>query len=278
MKNKIIRTIIVDDEPAAREGMAWMLQEEPGIEVVAICRNGIEAIQEIREKKPDLLLLDIQMPGIDGFDVLNNILPDERPYTVFVTAYDQFAVKAFEYHALDYLLKPYTDERFYEMIRRVKEMIRGQKQADEIRKINQLSHQLFNERKNRSEIFVEPEGRDLEGRDTFPEKEKLVVREGGKIHLIPLTGICFIEAYDYYIKIHQPDSFILARIPLKKMEKLLPERIFLRIHRSYILNLLFLRQIEKSETGEYQVVLEDETRLNVSSTFKKDLLNRIKSR
>lgn len=273
MKNGIIRTIVVDDEPTAREGMAWMLREEPGIEVVAICRNGIEAIQEIREKKPDLLLLDIQMPGIDGFDVLNNILPGERPFTVFVTAYDQFAVKAFEYHALDYLLKPYTDERFYEMIRRVKEMIRQHKQAEQARKIDQLSHQLLKERKNQSEIFMVPEGRDM-----VPERDKLIVREGGKIHFITLTEIRFIEAYDYYIKIHQPDSFILARIPLKKMEKLLPERIFLRIHRSYILNLLYLKQIEKSEAGEYQVVLEDETRLNVGNTFKKDLFARINSK
>jgi len=271
MKTEMIRTVVVDDEPAAREGMAWMLREEAGIEVVAICRNGIEAIQEIREKKPDLLLLDIQMPGIDGFDVLNNILPGERPFTVFVTAYDQFAVKAFEYHALDYLLKPYTDERFYEMIHRVKELIRQQKQAEQIKKVDQLSNQLLEERKNLSEIYVERDEKEM-----VPDRNKLIVKEGGKIHLIPLSGIRFIEAYDYYVKIHQRDSFVLARIPLKRMEKLLPEKIFLRIHRSYILNLLFLKQIEKRDAGEYQVVLEDETRLNVSNTFKNDLLKKMK--
>lgn len=271
MKTETIRTIVVDDEPVAREGMALMLREEPGIEVVAISRNGIEAIQDIREKKPDLLLLDIQMPGIDGFDVLNNILPSERPFTVFVTAYDQFAVKAFEYHALDYLLKPYTDERFYEMIHRVKELIRQHKQAEHIKKIDQLSHQLLQERKNLSEIFVESDESEM-----VPERDKLIIREGGKIHLVPLSVIRYIEAYDYYVKIHQTDSFILTRIPMKKMEKLLPGRMFQRIHRSYILNLSFLKQFEKNNTGEYQVVLTDETRLKVSNTFKNDLLTKIK--
>jgi two-component system LytT family response regulator len=271
MKTEMIRTIVVDDEPMAREGMAMMLREVPGIEVVAICRNGIEAIQDIREKRPDLLMLDIQMPGIDGFDVLNNLTPAERPLTVFVTAYDQYAVKAFEYHALDYLLKPYTDERFFEMIERVKELIHQQKQADQLEKMDLLSNQLLQKRKNLTEIYVEEEGKGM-----ITHQDKLIVKEGGKIHLLPMSEIQYIEAYDYYVKIHQTGSFVLARIPIKKMAEQLPSRIFIRIHRSYILNMLFLKQIVKNDSGKYHVMLGDDCQLKVGNTFKMNLLNRMK--
>lgn len=272
MKKQIIRTIVVDDEPAARQGISLMLKDEPEIEVVAICRNGIEAIQEIHEKKPDLLLLDIQMPGIDGFDVLNNIRAGDRPFIVFVTAYDQFAVKAFEYHALDYILKPYTDERFFKMIKRVINLIHQQKQIDQEEKIDRLSKKLLQERKNLSDIYLQADENEI---DLI--KNKLIVKEGGKIHLIPFGNIRYIEAFDYYVKIHTEDSFILVRVPLKNLDRQLPASIFVRIHRSFILNLLFLSRIDKNNTGEYQALLIDGNILKVSNTYKKDLLNRIKT-
>jgi two-component system LytT family response regulator len=271
MKTKIVRAIVVDDEPAAREGMVLMLRDDAGIEVVATCRNGIEAIQEIREKKPDLLLLDIQMPGIDGFDVLNNIPPGERPFTVFVTAYDQFAIKAFEYHALDYILKPYTDERFSGMIKRVKELIHRKRHIDQLEKIDRLSDQLLQERKNFSGIYMQ-----AGGNESMPDQNRLIVKEGGKIHLIPLDSIRYIEAYDYYVKIYTEGSFVLVRMPLKNMEKELPADIFIRIHRSYVLNLFFLKRIEKNVSGEYQIVLSDGNRLKVGNTYKNELLKKMK--
>jgi two-component system LytT family response regulator len=270
MKNQIIQTIVVDDEPAARQGMILMLRDEPEIEVIASCRNGIEAIQEIREKKPDLLLLDIQMPGIDGFDVLNNIPTSERPFIVFVTAYDQFAVRAFEYHALDYILKPYTNERFFEMIKRVKNLINQQKQVNQMEKIDQLSKKLLQERKNLSEIFILSQENEID-----LKRNKLIVREGGKIHFIPLGDIRYFEAYDYYVKIHTEEGLILVRMPLKNLERQLPATIFARIHRSYILNLLFLKRIDRNDAGEYQVILTDDCLLKVSDTYRKDLLKRI---
>jgi len=270
MAKQKIRTIIVDDEPAAREGMVLMLKGFNDIEIVASCRNGIEAIQEIREKNPDLLLLDIQMPGIDGFDVLNNIPEKKRPYIVFITAYDQFAVKAFEYHALDYLLKPYSDERFVEMINRIKDHIYQQKTISQLQKVDVLSRELLDKRKNESDLMILP----YEG-ETGVEESRLVVKEGGKIHLIPMKRITFIEAYDYYAKIHTTDTFILVRIPLKVMENQLPENQFIRIHRSYILNLLYLKRIEKNDSGDYNAVLITGNSLKVSNTYKNDLIEKL---
>ncbi len=270
MSSSIIRTVIVDDEPAARHGMAVLLSKDQGINIIALCSNGIEAIQEIREKKPDLILLDIQMPGIDGFDVLNNIPRHERPYIVFVTAYDQFAVKAFEYHALDYLLKPYTDERFFEMINRTKLIIKQQKTINQFEKLNHLKDEIVSSRKNLSEVIFQ----NIEDNSAISQ-QRLIVREGGKIHLLPLDKLFYIEAYDYYVKIQLETSFILARIPMKNMLLQLPENQFMRIHRSFILNLFKLDKVEKTESGDYQVILTDGRQLKVSNTYKNDLLKKL---
>jgi two-component system LytT family response regulator len=270
MHKKTIRTIIVDDEPAARNGMISMLSGDEEIKIVASCKNGIEAIQEIRERKPDLLLLDIQMPGIDGFDVLNNLHETERPYTVFITAYDQFALRAFEIHALDYILKPYTDERFFEMIKRAKNLILQQKQFEQVQRIEVISKKILDERKDLSTLILDA---DMD-QDNLT-LSKMVVKEGGKIHFIRLADIRYIEAFDYYVKIHLKDSFVVSRIPLKNIEKQLPEAFFIRVHRSHILNLLHLRRMVKNDSGEYQAILSDGKMFKVSSSYKKHVINRI---
>jgi two-component system LytT family response regulator len=210
------------------------------------------------------------MPGIDGFDVLNNIPEKERPLIVFITAYDQFAVKAFEYHALDYLLKPYSDDRFVEMIERIKKYIHQQKTINQLEKVDRLSRELLQKRKDVSDLMI------LEAEnENKAEGSRLLVKESGKIHLIPLGKIRYIEAYDYYIKLHTAETFILVRMPLKVMERQLPGNLFIRIHRSFIINLLFLKRVEKTSSGDYQAILSDDTPLKVGNTFRNELVQKL---
>jgi two-component system LytT family response regulator len=267
---KRIRTIIVDDEPAARNGVKLLLEDDSEIEIIALCKNGVEAIQEITENNPDLVLLDVQMPGIDGFDVLNNLPEDSIPFIVFITAHDQYAIKAFEYHAIDYLLKPFSDERFFDVINRVKSIIREKNILQGIKKMDRFAAKILEERKDNGDSLIIGSAE-----NSSASESRIIIREGGKVHFIPLMKILHVEAYDYYVKIHQSDHFILARIPLKTIEEKLPDNQFIRIHRSHIINLNFVKRLDKTEKGDPVVVLENDTILKVSGTYKLNLLKRL---
>ena len=266
MSNKTIKTAIVDDEPSARDGLELMLSDDPDIELTGICKNGIEAIQFLKENQVDLIFLDIHMPGIDGFDVLDNIPKERWPFVVFITAFDDYAVKAFEYHALDYILKPFSDERFFQMLERVKQSIYSNRTLEQSRKFEQLKNELNKGRSQDTDFIYDKEN---------PAAQKLIIKDSGKIIIIPVENVTCIEAFDYYIKIHYEGIFKLTRIPLKNIIPRLPEDQFIRVHRSFVINMNHIDQLEKRSKGETVAILRSGQEVRVSDTYKKELLKRI---
>ncbi len=254
-----IKTIIVDDEKKSREGLSQLTNEFNALEVVAICKDGLEAIESIENHKPELLLLDIQMPGISGFDVLNSI--SYRPMTIFITAFDKYALKAFEVHALDYLLKPFTDERFRESITNAMHTIKNNQQ-----------HKFI----NAWEKLITMNKDWIDFNETIPiygPSKKLVVRVDGKIQLLNFKSIIWVEAYDYYIKIHA-DRLYIIKESLRNMTQRLPET-FLRVHKSAIINLDFIKYIEPIGHSDMIACLEGDVKVKVSRTYKTSLMNKI---
>ena len=232
-----IRTLIVDDEPPARANLRVLLRRNQEVEIVAECGSGTEALAEIRSKKPDLVFLDVQMPECDGFDVLE-LLGSELPAIIFVTAYDQYALRAFEAGALDYLLKPFDDSRFERALVRAKERI----------------------------AHANPAAKKL---------ERFAIKGTGQVSFVDISDIDWIEAADYYACIHVGAKSHLLRRSMAELEQDLDPRVFCRIHRSAIVNLERVQALELREDGEHDAVLRDGTRLRMSRRYRKGLQSRM---
>jgi two-component system LytT family response regulator len=233
-----LKVAIVDDEAPARAILREYLGREPGVEVVAECANGFEAVRAVTNEKPDLLLLDVQMPKLDGFEVLELI--EREVAVVFVTAYDQYALKAFDVHAVDYLLKPFGPERLAEALGRVRERLA----------------------KGKSAAGSEPlAGRLLSGR---PPATRVLIRDGASVHIVPLAKIDYAEAQDDYVAIHAEKRTYLKEQTMGQLEAALDPRQFVRIHRSYLLNVDRLARVEATDTDSRVAILRDDTRLPVS--------------
>jgi len=233
-----IRTIIVDDEPLARSNLSVLLRLDPEIEIVAECASGSEALAEIRTANPDLVFLDVQMPECDGFDVLELLGQHLPPAIVFVTAYDQYALRAFDAGALDYLLKPFDNARFARALHRAKQRI---------------SH----------------------NKDLPRPPERLAIKGAGEIVFVKVSEIDWIEAADYYACLHVGAKTHLLRRSLAELEQELNQKMFCRIHRSIIVNLDRVQGMELNEEGEYEVLLERGTRLRLSRRYRKQLEARL---
>lgn len=255
-----IRTIIVDDEFDAREGVKTLLENDAEINILGLCKNGIEAIDMINEHKVDLMFLDIQMPVVNGFEVVNSISSNRLPHIIFVTAYDQYALKAFEIHAIDYILKPFTNQRFRDSLQRAKQMIYQEKLQTEQEKLKLLSEELSGKNVQTESLIA-----------SIEEKQRLIVKERGKIHFVPMANIIWLEAYDYYVKIHVKDHFYLIRERLKKLEEKLPETTFLRIHKSSIINTNHILNIQSIESGEFSILMDNQLQLKVSRNYKEKI-------
>lgn len=247
---KPITTIIVDDEPLAREGMRLLLDCDPEIRVVAECKNGGEAIEAIRAHRPDLAFLDIQMPVMTGFEVLAALSPEELPATVFVTAYDQYALRAFEVHALDYLLKPYDDERFFDALRTAKNQLR-------LAAVSALSERLLALLKT-----YEP-----------PRKQvsRLAIKSSGRVVFLEVDEIDWIEAADYYVELHVGKDVHLHRQTMSSLEKQLDPATFVRIHRSAIVNKARIRELRHQGRRDLVVVLSCGVELKVARSHRDKL-------
>ncbi len=256
-----LKTVIIDDEKKAREGLLKMLQKDPLVDIVSVSLNGIQAIEFINKNKVDLAFLDIQMPGIDGFDVLNSIHPSQMPFVIFVTAYDQYALKAFEYHALDYILKPFTDERFYEALAHAKKSILDKNIHENKSKLEKLLLEF------QSKISHSENLHDLVRTAENIDKRIIIKTSGKKIILVNLEDIEWIEAFDYYIKIHTINETYVIRESLKNMELRLPSSIFLRIHKSTIVNTKYIKQIVTHKNSEYNLTLTNGDILKVSRSY-----------
>jgi two-component system, LytTR family, response regulator len=247
--SKKIRALIVDDEPLARRTIRDLLREDPDVEVVGECGSGAEAVGSIRKHQPDLLFLDIQMPGMSGFDVLSKVEHERIPAIVFVTAFDEYALRAFDVHALDYLLKPFTDERFREALAQAKSHV-------ELKEVSRLSKSL------RALLNDRAAAEDAPKRKGF--LTRFMIRLGSRVVFVNPSDVDWIEADNYYAKLHVAGKSHLLRVSMNELEEKLDPRTFLRIHRSSIINLDRVKELHQNPNGEYVVVLKDGTELKLS--------------
>jgi two-component system LytT family response regulator len=234
-----IKVLVVDDESLARRNLTVLLHRDPDIGSVAECGSGLEAIATIRKSKPDLVFLDVQMPECGGFDVLELLGNDLPPTIIFVTAYDEYALRAFEAGALDYLLKPFDDARFARALHRAKE---------------RLAHYLPAQR---------------------PGAQRLVVRNQGQVLFVNVADIDWIEAAGYYACLHVGSDTHILRRTLLELEQDLGDARLIRIHRSILVNLERIRALELQSAGEYEVVLDSKVRLRLSRRYRKRLQDRM---
>jgi two-component system, LytTR family, response regulator len=230
--------MVVDDEPLARSNLRVLLKRDADVELVKECASGAEALREIRKQKPDLVFLDVQMPECDGFDVLEQLGANLPPALVFVTAYDQYALQAFEAGALDYLLKPYSNARFERALRRAKERIGA-------------------------------------GNVAARKVERLAIKSAGEVLFLKTAEIDWIEAADYYVCLHVGARTHLLRRSMADVEKELAGAAFCRIHRSAIVNLERVRRLETGEDGLAEVVLQTGAKLRLSRRYRRELRRRM---
>jgi two-component system LytT family response regulator len=234
-----IQALVVDDEALARRNLTILLRRDPDIGTVVECESGLEAIKEIRKSKPDLVFLDVQMPGCGGFDVLELLGSDLPSIIIFVTAYDEYALRAFEAGALDYLLKPFDDARFHRALDRAKD---------------KLAHYTP----------LQPQ-----------RVKRIVVKSRGEVLFLNVADIDWIEAVGYYACLHVGSDTHLLRRTLLELVRDLDEDKFMRIHRSIIVNLDRIHALELQDTGDYEVVLKSKVRLRLSRRFRKPLEDRM---
>jgi two-component system LytT family response regulator len=255
-----IRALIVDDEPFARERVRRLLASDADIELVGECADGFSAVQMIEERAPDLLFLDIQMPGKTGFDVLDEIDAEQTPVVVFLTAYDQYAVRAFDACALDYLLKPFDEERFERALARAKAQIRrdaAREDADE---------------DTASPLAPRGDVNGAHGSNGHAAPlERFVVKAAGRIFFLKADEVDWIEAYGNYVRLHVGKSAYLLREPIGATEARVDPSRFLRIHRSALVNVERIREMQPMFHGQYTVVLHDGTQLTLSRRYRSKL-------
>lgn len=249
-----IRTLVVDDEPIARARVLALLGEEPDIEVVGECATGTQAVSDIAEKAPDLVFLDIQMPEMDGLEVARALGPERIPAVVFVTAFDQYALRAFEVHALDYLLKPFSAQRFKAALSHAREHL-AQRQA------TTLGRHLL-------DILPEVQKRE-------PSADRLVVKSSGRVYFVRIADIDWCEAAGNYVCLHLGAQSHLIRETMSRLEGRFDVRQFVRIHRSTIVNVDRIEELRSSFNGEHTVVLRDGTRLTLSRGYRDALQTRL---
>lgn len=249
--------MIVDDEPLARRNIRLLLERDAQIEILDECRNGREAVKAINSLSPDLIFLDIQMPELDGFDVLERVDPEQIQAIIFVTAFDQYALKAFDVHALDYLLKPFDDERFAHALRRAKAQI-------EAREINRLSNRLL-------AILEERESHRQSSARQQTYLTRLMIKVSGRVVLVKVEDLDFIEADGNYAKLHVGRKSHLLREKMNDLEVQLDPEKFVRIHRSTIVNLDRIKEMHPHFNGDYIVVLQDGRQLRLSRSRRENL-------
>jgi len=253
-----LRTLLVDDESLSRRGLELRLKVASDIEVIGQCSNGREALQAIRESKPDLVFLDIQMPGLSGFDVLAELQPHELPMIVFVTAYDRFAVQAFEARAIDYVLKPVDDVRLAATLAHVRELA---EQRTAVAERNQLANPLAALRGSGEIEGAQPAA------STSPPNW-LPIRNGRETVRVPVEAIEWVDAAGDYLCIHASGNTHILRATMREMETLLDPRLFQRVHRSTIVNLTRVKSLRAHMNGEYFLRLEGGQELKLSRTYR----------
>jgi two-component system LytT family response regulator len=251
---KKIKVLVADDEPLARERLATLLSSEPDVEVVAQARDGEEAVTAVHDHSPDLVFLDVQMPQMNGFDVIEAVGTDKMPPVIFVTAYDQHALKAFQVRALDYLLKPFDRERFTDALQRARNQIERDETGDLGRRLLALVKDL---------------------RRDQPRSDRLVVKSGGRLFFLRTDEIDWVEAAGNYVRLHVGTASHLLRETMNAIEGRLDPEKFFRIHRSRIVNMERIQELQPWLNGEYAVLLRTGTRLTLSRGYREKLQERL---
>jgi len=241
-----LKVLVVDDEPLAREGMKLLLSRQPQVSSVSEARNGREAVVLIREQKPELVFLDVQMPRTDGFAVVHTIGAERMPPVIFVTAHDQYAIRAFEIAALDYLLKPVTEERFSVAFKRALNRLRGASHDDATRQVLTML-----------DAVAKPPR----------QLERFAVRSGERTIFVPVDDVDWIEAFQNYVRLHTGPATHLMHVPMNTIETVLDSGRFLRIHRSHIVNLRRIAQLWSIAHGQYVIELKSGQRLQSGRTY-----------
>jgi two-component system LytT family response regulator len=254
-----IRTIVVDDEKLAIQGLMLRLEKYPDVEVIDTCSNGREAIRKIKTEKPDLVFLDIQMPGFDGFSVVKGVMEIEPPLFVFVTAYSEYAIKAFEANAVDYLLKPVDDDRLADALDRARTRMSEKRGLEEAEKLKVVLAEVAPDA-----MDAMPEEEEVAGRF-----EKLInIKDRGQIFRVDVDSIEHIEAAGDYMCIYTGDNSLILRETMKDLERRLDPRVFQRVHRSTIVNLNQVRQVKPHTNGECFLVLDSGAQVKVSRSYR----------
>lgn len=256
-----LRVLIVDDEPLARDGVELCLRSHPDVTIVAICENGSEAIRAIREHCPDLVFLDVKMPGLTGFDVIDSIGVRRMPLVIFLTAYEDYALRAFRVAAIDYLLKPIDAERLGEALERARTSITQQHLLERTQALSAVLESAV----KRSGAIGE-------------RADRIAVRSGGNTHFLRPQEIAWVEAAGDYVTIHTGTQHYTVREALREMEQRLGLHRFRRVHRSSLVSLDKIRELEVKESGDSEIVLDDGTRLKVGRAYKDALLEALNSR
>jgi two-component system LytT family response regulator len=264
MPNATIRVLVVDDEPLARDRLLDLLAHEPGVDVVGTADNGVAAVEAIRTRHPDLVFLDVQMPGKTGLDVVRDVGADAMPATIFVTAFDQYALRAFELAALDYLVKPFDDERFEQAFARARRLI-------ELRDLGKLREQLLAvlQQSGSAEQLAQT------GAGASPYLERIAVEMRGKVRVVPVDHIDYITASGPYAELHTGDRTHIIRETMQTLEERLDPRHFIRIHRSAIVRLSLVETLLRGAGGDYEVQLKGGLRLPVSRSRREELERRL---
>lgn len=252
-----IRALIVDDEPVARRGIRLSLQGEKDVEIIGECGDGREAVAVIREQQPDLVFLDVQMPLLDGFGVVEALGTENLPAIVFVTAYDEHAIRAFEAGALDYLLKPFERERFQKTLARARRQIQSPNSDDFNRRLDALLQNFTAGRRG--------------GGEQVQPLERIAIKEAGRIFFLGVSQIDWIEAQGNYVQLHSGRESHLLRETMDGIEAKLDATRFLRIRRSTLVRTERIKELQPLFNGEYRIVLQDGTQLSSSRRYRKNL-------
>lgn len=252
----MIKTVIVDDEPLARERIKSFLKEHDDFTIAGDCGDGESAIKLLNNDKPDVLFLDIQMPVLNGFEILEKIKDIYLPLIVFVTAYDNYAIKAFEFHALDYLLKPYDKKRFNQTLKHIREIISSKNNPVFSEQIISLLDQF--KKRNLNEEYYPP---------------KIAIKDSGKISLVNVEEIEYIESAGNYVRIVTNSSHFLMRETMNQLEQKLNNRSFIRIHRSFIVKIDLIKELKTHFNNEYILVMKNGKEFKTGNTYRQNIVS-----
>jgi len=259
MKRRV-RTLVVDDEPLAREGIIALLADDPDIEVIGSCADGQSAVATIRAERPDLVFLDVQMPKRNGLEVLADLKPAERPVIVFITAYDEYAIQAFENCVVDYLLKPFRDARFAAALARAKGEVRKMR----VTGLEQSMEELLDYVKEMIRTEIAPAAGAAAAAAAVDPADRVVLKTGSDLHFIKTADIIWVESQADFVKVHTTGAAQLVRETLQSLEQRVDPVRFLRIHRSSLVNLDHVKKVTPALYGDYIVLMSDDTKLRLS--------------